>query len=92
MKTSTWYGFVKQANGMYSYNGATVPHLNLIREASKSTVQVKAVGGVRTVDDLLYIRSLGVIRIGVTATSEILEEVQARKIGNESKTVTFKPM
>lgn len=92
VKTSSGYGFVKQSNGMYNYKGATIPHLKLMRESSKPSVQVKAAGGVRTLDDLLHVRSLGVTRIGATATAQILEEAKARGIGHEPKTVTFKPM
>ena len=78
VKTSTGYGFVRQENGMYSYRGATDAHLRLMREHSPAAVQVKAAGGVRTLDDLLRVRGLGVTRIGATATREILEEAKRR--------------
>jgi deoxyribose-phosphate aldolase len=78
VKTSTGYGFVKQPNGFYSYAGATDHALRLMREHSAAGVQVKAAGGVRTLDDLLRVRELGVTRIGATATMEILEEARAR--------------
>jgi len=78
VKTSTGYGFVKQANGMYAYAGATDHHLRLMREHCPATVGIKAAGGVRTLDDLLRVRSLGVTRIGATATAEILEEAKRR--------------
>ncbi len=81
IKTSTGYGFVKQADGSYTYKGATVPHLKLMREHSKPEVQIKAAGGVRTLDDLLLVRSLGVSRIGATATEAILEEAKKRGVG-----------
>ena len=80
VKTSTGYGFVKQPNGMYSYKGAIDHHLTLMREKCLGTVQIKAAGGVRTLDDVLRVRSLGVTRIGATATIEILEEAKARGI------------
>ena len=80
VKTSSGYGFVKQPNGMYAYKGATDEHLKLMREHSSRNVQIKAAGGVRTLDDLLRVRSLGVTRIGATATVEILEEAKARGI------------
>lgn len=80
VKTSTGYGFVKRENGMYSYKGATDGHLRLMREKSSDGVQIKAAGGVRTLDDLLRVRSLGVTRIGATTTQEILEEAKARGI------------
>ena len=80
VKTSTGYGFVKQENGMYSYKGATVTHLKLMRQHCPPNVQIKAAGGVRSLDDLLLVRSLGVSRIGATATQAILEEAKKRGI------------
>ena len=81
VKTSTGYGFVKQANGMYSYNGATMHHLKVMRQHCPASVRIKAAGGVRTLDDLLLVRSIGVSRIGATATQVILEEAKKRGIG-----------
>ena len=78
VKTSTGYGFVKQENGMYSYKGATAHHLKLMRQHCAPSVQIKAAGGVRTLDDLLMVRSLGVSRVGATATKSILEEARRR--------------
>ncbi|MEJ7617861.1 MAG: deoxyribose-phosphate aldolase [Pyrinomonadaceae bacterium] len=78
VKTSTGYGFVKQGNGMYSYRGAIDEHLRLMRQHSPESVQVKAAGGVRTLDDLLRVRALGVTRIGATATSSMLDEARRR--------------
>jgi deoxyribose-phosphate aldolase len=72
LKTSTGYGFVKQADGSYNYNGATDHDLKLMREKCISDIQIKAAGGIRTLDDLLRVKSLGVTRIGATATKEIL--------------------
>lgn len=80
VKTSTGYGFVKQANDMYAYQGATDQHLKLMRVHCSATVQIKAAGGVRTLDDLLRVRALGVTRIGATATAAILEEAKQRGI------------
>ncbi len=78
VKTSTGYGFVKQASGDYNYKGATDHVLTLMRKHSDPAVQVKAAGGVRTLDDLLRVRTLGVTRIGATATEKILEEAKSR--------------
>lgn len=78
VKTSTGYGFVKQPNGFYAYAGATDHALRLMREHCAPSVQVKAAGGVRTLDDLLRVRGLGVTRIGATATKSILEEAKRR--------------
>ncbi|MBN2090136.1 deoxyribose-phosphate aldolase [candidate division KSB1 bacterium] len=78
VKTSSGYGFVKQPNGMYNYKGATDHHLKLMRANCPSSVQIKAAGGVRNLDDLLRVRALGVTRIGATATEAILEEAKKR--------------
>ena len=80
VKTSSGYGMVKQDNGMYSYKGATDEHLKLMRENCPDSVQIKAAGGVRTLDDLLRVRGIGVTRIGATATEAILEEAKSRGI------------
>ncbi len=77
VKTSSGYGFVKQPDGSYAYKGATVPHLRLMRTHTDRPIQVKAAGGVRTLRDLLLVRSLGITRIGATATATILDEAAA---------------
>ncbi|KAH8429093.1 2-deoxyribose-5-phosphate aldolase [Aspergillus melleus] len=89
VKTSTGYGFVKQTDGSYNYKGATVKDLKLMREKSGEKVQIKAAGGVRTLDDLLHVMSLGVTRIGATATIAILEDAKKRGIGNEPVEVSL---
>jgi len=78
VKTSTGYGFVKQPGGGYDYRGATDDHLRLMRRHSGPEVKMKAAGGVRTLDDLLRVRVLGVSRIGATATEAILAEAVRR--------------
>ncbi|PIE35005.1 deoxyribose-phosphate aldolase [candidate division KSB3 bacterium] len=83
VKTSTGYGFIKQENGMYSYKGATLEHLKLMREKSPTNVQVKAAGGVRTLKDLVTVNLLGVSRVGATATAAMLNEATERLKHNE---------
>jgi deoxyribose-phosphate aldolase len=78
IKTSTGYGFVKQADGDYNYEGATEHALTLMRKYAAPEVQVKASGGVRTLDQLLKDRLLGATRIGATNTEAILEEARRR--------------
>ncbi len=80
VKTSSGYGFVRQSNGMYSYQGATDHHLDLMRRHAAPEVQVKAAGGLRTLDDLLRVRTMGVTRVGATATGTMLDEATARGI------------
>ena len=83
VKTSTGYGFVKQPDGSYNYQGATDHHLRLMREHSAPSVQIKAAGGVRTLDDLLRVRSLGVTRVGATATKAMLDEAKQRFVAGQ---------
>jgi deoxyribose-phosphate aldolase len=78
VKTSTGYGFTKQEGGLYSYRGATDHDLILMRQHCRPEIQVKAAGGVRTLDDLLRVRALGVTRVGATATELILLEAKKR--------------
>jgi deoxyribose-phosphate aldolase len=78
VKTSTGYGFVKGADGKYSYTGATEHDLTLMRKYSAPGVRIKAAGGVRTLDQLLKCRELGASRVGATATEAIIEEAKKR--------------
>jgi deoxyribose-phosphate aldolase len=78
IKTSTGYGFVKGADGRYSYQGATDADLKLMRASVSDKVQVKAAGGVRDLDGLIRVRELGATRLGASATVTILEEYKKR--------------
>lgn len=69
--------FVKTSTG-YGTGGATLEDLKLMRKHAPPQVQVKAAGGVRTLDALLEVRSLGVTRAGATRTVEMLNECRAR--------------
>ena len=79
VKTSTGYGFVKQADGSYNYKGATEHDLALMRASVSSRVQVKAAGGVRDLDGLIKVRDLGGSRCGATATAAMLDEYRRRE-------------
>jgi deoxyribose-phosphate aldolase len=81
VKTSTGYGFVKQPDGSYNYRGATHDDLVLMRKYSDPGVQVKAAGGIRTLEDTLKVRELGVTRIGATATEAIIQAVDGKQAG-----------
>jgi deoxyribose-phosphate aldolase len=72
--------FVKTSTG-FAPGGATHPDLALMRANVSPAIQVKAAGGVRTLDALLAVMALGVTRIGATATATILEDFKARKAG-----------
>jgi len=78
LSASAGAGFVKTSTG-FAPTGATLEDLKLMREHSPAHVQVKAAGGVRTLDALLDVMDVGVTRIGATATATILEDFKARK-------------
>jgi deoxyribose-phosphate aldolase len=84
VKTSTGYGFVKQADGSYNYKGATEHDLALMRASCSSKVQVKAAGGVRDLDGLIQVRDLGASRCGASATAAILDEYRRREAAEKS--------
>ena len=84
VKTSTGYGFVKQPDGSYNYKGATDHHLRLMRQHCPPSIQIKAAGGVRTLDDLLRVRALGVTRVGATATKSMLDEAARRLVSSSA--------
>jgi deoxyribose-phosphate aldolase len=72
--------FVKTSTG-FAPSGATHDDLRLMRANTSPHVQVKAAGGVRTLDALLAVMELGVTRIGATATETIILDFRARKAG-----------
>ncbi|MGD0020196.1 MAG: deoxyribose-phosphate aldolase [Candidatus Limnocylindrales bacterium] len=72
--------FVKTSTG-FAPSGATLDDLRLMRANTSPHVQIKAAGGVRTLDALLAVMEVGVTRIGATATEAIIEEFRARKAG-----------
>jgi deoxyribose-phosphate aldolase len=78
IKTSTGYGFVQNPEKTYSTRGATDNDIRLMRQHAAPWVQVKAAGGIRSLDDLLRVKALGVTRVGATATVVILEEAKLR--------------
>jgi deoxyribose-phosphate aldolase len=84
VKTSTGYGFVKQADGSYNYRGATEHDLALMRAACSPAVQVKAAGGVRDLDGLIKVRDLGATRCGATATAVMLDEYRRREAAEQA--------
>lgn len=77
--------FVKTSTG-FATGGATHDDLRLMRANTSPHIQVKAAGGVRTLDALLDVMALGVTRIGATATRTIIDDFRERKAGGTPAT------
>jgi deoxyribose-phosphate aldolase len=73
--------FVKTSTG-FAPSGATLEDLRLMRANVGPQVQVKAAGGVRTLDAMLAVVEAGCTRVGATATAAILDEY-ARRYGEK---------
>ena len=82
--------FVKTSTG-FAPGGATHEDLALMRRSVSPRIQVKAAGGVRTLDALVAVMALGVSRCGATATKTILDDFRARKAGAGPATATPAP-
>ncbi|MGC1420882.1 MAG: deoxyribose-phosphate aldolase [Terracidiphilus sp.] len=78
--------WVKTSTG-YAATGATTADLELMRKHAPERVQVKAAGGIRDLDALLAVRTIGVSRVGATRTQAMLEECR-RRLGLEPITQT----
>ena len=71
VKTSTGYGFMKQADGTLAVTGATEHDVKLMRATCSPAVQVKAAGGMRSYADALRFVELGATRFGTSSTKII---------------------
>lgn len=67
--------FIKTSTG-FGTGGATLEDVELMRDAVGSRVQIKAAGGIRTLETALKMIDLGVTRIGSTASVAIVEELR----------------
>jgi len=70
--------FVKTSTGFGS-GGAEDRDIKLMREHTKPSIQIKAAGGIRTLERAIEVRNLGCTRIGATATVSILEKLRQEK-------------
>ena len=71
VKTSTGFGYVKNANGTLVSTGATEHDVRLMRQHCGPTVHVKASGGIRSYADAQRFVALGATRLGTSSTKEI---------------------
>jgi deoxyribose-phosphate aldolase len=70
--------WVKTSTG-YGSGGFTFEDIDLMLRHVSGRVQVKAAGGVRDLDTLLCLMSLGVTRCGATRTKTMLDEFRGRE-------------
>lgn len=75
--TNVGADWVKTSTG-FGTGGAEDHDLKLMREHGGERVQVKAAGGVRSLDRLLEVRAIGCTRAGATQTVAILDEAKKR--------------
>jgi deoxyribose-phosphate aldolase len=69
--------WVKTSTG-YGTGGSVLADLHLMRAHAPAHVQVKAAGGVNTLDDALQLRTVPCTRFGTLYTVDILEECKRR--------------
>jgi deoxyribose-phosphate aldolase len=76
--SSSGFGFTSPRYEMSTYNRAAYHDLKLMQRTLGPEVQIK-VGAVRTLDDLLRLRALGVRRVGSVTTEKILLDAWSRE-------------
>jgi deoxyribose-phosphate aldolase len=67
--------FIKTSTG-YGSGGALDRDLKIMRQHAQPDIQLKAAGGVRTLERAIEIRQLGCTRFGCTVTAGILERLK----------------
>ncbi len=69
----TFVNFIKTSTGFGEY-GARVEDVKLINDNKNEVLEIKASGGIKTLDDALKFIDLGVTRIGTSHGVEIMED------------------
>ena len=82
VKTSTGFGYVKNADGAMQATGATEHDIKLMRAHVSDKVQVKASGGIRNYADALKFVQLGATRLGTSGTQAIFQGEQGQHAEN----------
>lgn len=71
VKTSTGFGYAKNAAGALEATGATEHDIQLMRSTCGPAVQVKASGGIRDLESARRLVALGATRLGTSATQAL---------------------
>ena len=69
--------WVKTSTG-FGTSGATLPDVCLMVQNCSNGTQVKAAGGIKTLDDMLGFIDAGVTRVGCSLTKKILEDAKVK--------------
>lgn len=67
--------WVKTSTG-YGTGGAETRHIQIMRNYCNPGIQIKAAGGIRTLERAIEMKKLGCTRIGATATADILDDLK----------------
>jgi deoxyribose-phosphate aldolase len=67
--------WIKTSTGFGS-GGATIDDVKLMRKYTDPSVQVKAAGGIKTLEDVIAFYEAGATRIGCSRTEEILKRIR----------------
>ena len=67
--------FVKTSTGFAS-GGATVDAIQIMKKVGKDSIEIKASGGVRTLEDVLKFTEAGATRIGASKSVQIIKEAK----------------
>jgi deoxyribose-phosphate aldolase len=70
--------FVKTSTG-FAHAGATEHHIKLMRKSVPDHIEVKASGGIKTLEHVTTFLRLGATRIGSSSSDQIIEEFKLKK-------------
>ncbi len=88
VKTSTGYNFTKGEDGKYTYKGATLEVLELMRKHSPTSVQVKAAGACSSFEQVKKVSGMGITRVGTGQSAKIVEDARVALDGAAPSAVT----
>ncbi|MGX7091136.1 deoxyribose-phosphate aldolase [Hutsoniella sourekii] len=75
LSTEAGADFVKTSTG-YAPSGSKIHDLKLMRSHIADNMEVKAAGGVRTIEDALKVLGTGTVRIGTSGSAKLLEKAK----------------
>lgn len=70
--------FVKTSTG-FSYRGASLDDIQIMKEITKDQIQIKAAGGIKTLEDLKQFYEAGATRFGTSSSIAILNNTTVKK-------------